>query len=335
LGLRKLQHVRVVEHKITRGEKSPHFKEGLKGMNEKRNVPEIVSIVALGSSKQAFLTETMTTGNPRGVADEVWVVNKMGSAIRHDLLWRMDDLKVKYGCNDREYSGGNTQKGTTIHDTWDNFLRNHDRPIVTSRAYQDEYPTSIEYPLEDVINTIGYSYFRTTPAYAAAFAIHIGVKQLRIYGCDYVYPSNKYKAESGRANLEFILGIGMTMGMEVWVPPTTTLLDSMSPTQDKMYGYIDPVEVKPDPENPDRWKVTFLPEVGKKMMEDQVIEERKQLQSLITKYKDGVKHDLIEGKWITKDDIDEHFKQKQLLDAPLRDGKGRFKKKESQKENKK
>ena len=278
-----------------------------------RKVPEIVALVALGTSKQAFLTETMTTGNPRGVSDEVWVVNKMGSAIRHDILWRMDDLKAKYECNDREYSGGNTKEGTTIHNTWDSFLRNHDRPIITSRKYS-EYPTSLEYPLEDVINTIGYSYFRTTPAYAAAFAIHIGVKQLRIYGCDYVYPSNKYKAESGRANLEFILGIGMTMGMEVWVPPTTTLLDARSPTQDKMYGYIDPIEVKPDPENPDRWKVNFLPEVGKKIMEKQIINERLQLQALITKYRDGVKHDLIEGGWITKDDIDNHEKQK-LLEA--------------------
>jgi len=48
----------------------------------------------------------------------------------------------------------------------------------------------------------------------------------------------------------------------------------------------------------------------------------------MSKYRDDVKHDLIDGKWITKNDIDNHNK---LLDAPLRDEKGRFKKKESQK----
>ena len=269
-----------------------------------KKVPEVVSIVGLGASKNAFLVEAMTTGNPRGTADEVWAINKLGAVIAHDMLWRMDDLKVKFDCNDKEYSGGNTVPGTTIHDTWDTFLRNHNKPIVTSKAYP-EYPTSIEYPLEKVINTIGYSYFRTTPAYAAAFAIHIGVKQLRIYGCDYVYPGSAYRAESGRANLEFILGIGMTMGMEVWVPPTTTLLDSCTPTIEKMYGYRDPIEVKPNPENPSLWQVNFLPEVGEKERKQKVLIEKDRLQALMTKYRDDVKADLIDGKWITKEDIDE------------------------------
>ena len=274
-------------------------------MVKKKEVPEIVSLIGLGSSKKTFMVEAMTTGNYKGVSDEVWVVNKLGATLQHDMLWRMDDMRKLYDCNDKEYSGGNTEKGTTIHDTWDNRLKNHDKPIVTSTAYP-EYPTAVEYPLEAVINTIGYSYFRTTPAYAAAFAIHIGVKQLRIFGCDYVYPGNVYQGESGRANLEFILGIGMTMGMEVWVPPTTTLLDSNTPTNEKMYGYLNPIEVKPNPDNPKMWQVNFLPEVGKKLRDEKVLKEKATLQGLMTKYLGDVKHDLIEGKWITKEDIDNH-----------------------------
>ena len=301
---------------------------------EKKEVPKVVSLVALGNSKLAFFAESMIIGCSKGVADEVWVINKMGVLIKHDMLFRMDDMRTSYPCNSKRYEGGNADGNKSIHDTYDEFLKNHDKPIVTSKAYP-EYPTAIDYPLEAVINTIGYSYFRTTPAYAAAFAIHIGVKQLRIYGCDFVYP-NRYAAEAGRANMEFILGIGMTMGMEVWTPPTTTLLDSKAPTMEKMYGYRDPIEVMPDPEDKNRWKVYPRPDLGEKDRIEIAKKERVELQKLMTKYKEEVKHDLIEGKGITKDDIDQHEINKQvqqkLLDAPDRDSKGRFiKKKESQK----
>jgi hypothetical protein len=274
---------------------------------EKKAVPEVVSLVALGASKRDFFTEAMTVGNRKGVSDEVWVVNKMGCLVKHDMLWRMDDLMNVYACNNKVYTGGNVKEPVTIHDTYTEFLKNHNKPIVTSTAYPDEFPTSVQYPLEDVINTIGYSYFRTTPAYAAAFAIHIGVKRLRIFGCDYVYPTNKHRAEAGRANLEFILGIGMTMGMEVWVPPSSSLLDSCIPTMERMYGYIDPIEVKPSPEDDNLWKVYRRPDLRTKELEKQQRAEEKELQRLMTKYANIVKHDLIDGKYITKDDIDKHF----------------------------
>ena len=40
---------------------------------------------------------------------------------------------------------------------------------------------------------------------------------------------------------------------------------------------------------------------------------------MISKYKEELKHDLIDGEWITKEDIENHTftkKEKQLLDAP-------------------
>ena len=293
-------------------------------MIEKREVPEVVSLVALGGSKKDFFTEAMTIGNKRGLSDEVWVINKMGCLIKHDMLWRMDDLMTLRDCNTKTYTGGNVAEPAMIHDTYTEFLRQHNKPIVTTIAYPEEFPMSWAYPLEDVINTIGYSYFRTTPAYAAAFAIHIGVKKLRIYGCDFVYPQSKYRHEAGRANMEFILGIGMTMGMEVWVPASSTLLDSCIPTMEKMYGYPYPVEVKPDPEDDSRWKIFPRPDLKEKDDEELQKREEAELQRLMSKYANIVKHDLIEGGYITHEDIDNHTK---LLDAP-RDEKGRFKKKE-------
>lgn len=297
---------------------------------EKREVPEVVSIVALGNSKAAFFAEVLASGNPRGVANEVWVINKLGCILKHDVLWRMDDLHKHYKCNNRLIQGGSIKEPVSVHDTYTDWLKNHDKPIITSTAYP-EFPTSAEYPLENVINTIGYSYFRTTPAYAAAYAIYLGVKQLRLYGCDYIYPKSSYSHEAGRANLEFILGIGMTMGVEVFVPPSTTLLDSCIPPSEKIYGYIDPIEVLPDPDDETRWKVTPRPDLRIKEEKKVQLAEEKQLQVLLTKYRDIVKHDMIDGKWITKEDIDKH----KFPDAPKKakkKAKGGIKK--SQKEKK-
>ena len=52
-------------------------------MSKKREVPEVVSLVALGSSKAEFFHECMMTGKPKGVANEVWAINKLGVIIKH------------------------------------------------------------------------------------------------------------------------------------------------------------------------------------------------------------------------------------------------------------
>jgi hypothetical protein len=276
---------------------------------EKKEAPKVVSLVALGASKTDFFNECMTTGNPRGLSDEVWVINKMGVVIKHDMLFRMDDLSITYDCNNKHYKGGTINEKKSVHATYDEFLRNHDKPIVTSKAY-DDYPTSVEYPLEKVVNLFGRAYFRTTPAYAAAFALMIGVKQLRVYGCDYVYSTNKFQAEMGRANLESVLTVCMERGMDVWVAPKSSLFDTNLPDDEMMYGYKYPMDIIPDPEDETRYKVISRPEVYENRNKAKMKDEQFELQKLMSKYRDYVKHDLIDGKWITKEDIDRHFEGK-------------------------
>ena len=290
-------------------------------MVKKREVPEVVSLVALGDSKTAFFHECMMTGKPKGVANEVWAINKLGVIIKHDVVWRMDDLSEVVDCNEKLFSGGCLGKeAEDIHTQIDTWMKNHDKPIITSKAYPEIYPTSVEYPLEAVINKIGFSYFRTTPAYAAAFAIYIGVKQLRVFGCDFVYPGSAYVAEAGRANMEFILGIGMTMGMDVYVPPTSTLLDTCIPIPEKIYGYKDTFEVLPDPEDEKKWKVVPNPDIGRLYKEEIEKREKAMLKEYMVKYKDDVTSDILEANWITKDDIDNFVKPKPLLEAPPEKG---------------
>jgi len=248
---------------------------------EQKKVPEIVALVAMGSSRMNYAADVMKAGGPKGIVDETWVVNKLGMVFNHDVVFRMDDLRKPRECNLTR--GRNRDPNCTIHEMQDDWMKTHDKPIITSTAYP-EYPTSVSYPLESVINTIGYSYFLTTPAYAAAFAIHIGIKHLKLYGCDYVYKNNKYMAESGRGNLEFILGIGMMKGMKVEVARSSTLLGTNLDIGEHLYGYENIIEVVESKEENKRYELRVREDLTKKRNEAIEKYERKQMELLKRKY---------------------------------------------------
>jgi hypothetical protein len=111
----------------------------------------------------------------------------------------------------------------------------HPGPIITSREHPD-YPGLVAFPLEEVVNSLGQAYFNSTAAYAVAYAIHLGVKHISIFGCDYTYP-DAHDAEKGRGCLEFWLGIASARGIKLSVPKTSTLLDGIYTQQEHFYGY--------------------------------------------------------------------------------------------------
>jgi len=273
---------------------------------EQRKVPEVVALVAMGNSRMNYVSQVMKTGCPKGVADETWVINKLGSIYKHDILFRMDDLRKPRKINQRVICD---KDKVTVHDRQDEWMRNHDRPIITSTAYP-EYPTSVTYPLEAVINTIGYSYFLTTPAYAAAFAIHIGVKHLKLYGCDFVYTDNKYVSEMGKGNMEFILAIGMMKGVKIEVAKSSTLLGMNLEFGQHLYAYEDIVETVKSEQEGKTYDVKVRKDLTEKRDKRRALIEKAQLQELLDKYEDEVVRDLIKGGYITHETINS------LLDAP-------------------
>lgn len=284
-------------------------------ITEERSIPETVSIVALGQSKQIFIHETIRTGTPRGVADEVWTINKLGPCLKHDLLFRMDDLREFYPINRHKFIDQRGEK-VKVHDAFLDFLKNHDKPIITSKAYP-EFPMSIEFPLQEVVNSVGTDYIRTTPAYAIAFAIHIGVKKIRLYGLDYSYPNDRHTAEAGRANVEFLIAIALHRGIDVWVPHTSTLLDKnliSNKNFNQFYGYRDHIdcEVKEG-----KFNLVFDAEKADKIRKNKIDREKLTLQNLMTKYREDVKKDLIVGKWITREDFDKYDVQETTILKPL------------------
>jgi hypothetical protein len=120
------------------------------------------------------------------------------------------------------------------------WLRKHPGPIYTS-IVREGYPGLVPFPLQEVLNRKhdsngGAPYFNSTAAYAVAYAVHIGVKRLSLFGLDYTLP-NVHRAEKGRACVEFWLGIAAARGMEITIPETSSLMDACATDRDRLYGY--------------------------------------------------------------------------------------------------
>jgi len=187
-----------------------------------RDIPESVVIVAMGQSRIDYGTHSSWLGSYKEVAGEVWVINRMATYVYHDILFRMDDLM---------------QPRDDIPEAFKKTMKEHPL-LVTSKAYPEEYPGSVDYPLEQVVQYIGVPYLNTTPAYALAYAIYLGIQEIHIYGCDYTYP-NQVLFEKGRACFEWLMGFAFAKGIELKMGPNTSLMDVCLPPEQKFYGYSD------------------------------------------------------------------------------------------------
>ncbi len=190
-------------------------------------VPDHVVILGLGPSAEAYVDLTKRLGSRRAFADEVWAINALGDILACDRIFHMDDVRIQQIRTDAR-----PESNIANMLAW---LKTHPGPVYTSRKHPD-YPGLVEFPLADVIQSCGVAYFNNTAAYAVAYAVHIGVKQISLFGCDYTYP-NAHDAERGRACLEFHLGIAKARGIQIGLPGRTSLMDSLYPEQQRLYGY--------------------------------------------------------------------------------------------------
>lgn len=216
----------------------------------RRGVPDHVAIIGLGPSCAAFFEMTRRMGGVSAYCDEVWGINAIGDVLRCDRIFHMDDLRVQE-ARAAENPGGNIAAMVR-------WLKTHPGPVYTSRI-RPGYPGLVEFPLEDVLNARhdgngGAPYFNSTAAYAIAFAIHIGVRQISLFGLDYTLP-NSHHAEQGRACCEFWLGIAAARGIELTIPSTSSLMDACATDRDRLYGY-DCVDVAMSEEG-SRLRVSF------------------------------------------------------------------------------
>lgn len=176
-----------------------------------------VAIIAMGNSHFDFTNRCAVAGGRKQVADEIWAINAMAGIIQCDRAIMMDP----------------TSYIEEALEGYDWLKADPGFPIYSSEAV-DGREWIIEYPLEEVLNSLQFPYFNTTVAYAIALAIAGGAKTIQLYGCDFTY-TDLHSAESGRACCEFWIREALNRGIRVEMAKTTTLLDQYNSR--KLYGY--------------------------------------------------------------------------------------------------
>lgn len=169
--------------------------------------PRRVAILALGPSIKDYVNES---ARKKGLfrVDETWGVNTSHRSFKCDKIWVMDDLK----------------KVAHNYPDWSNELKLEKTPIITC-IQNDDFPSSVPFPLEEVCNEFKDDYFSTTVAYMIAYAAYIRVEELLLFGVDFYYP-NAIIVESGSAGVAYWLGIAKSRGVHYKIPGSSTLLDA-------------------------------------------------------------------------------------------------------------
>lgn len=207
-----------------------------------------VAIVALGPSSKEYVDLAKRNGGRSALWDETWAINAMGDVIACDLVFHMDDVRIQ-----EIRAAANPAGNIAAMLPW---LKRSPVPVVTSRKHAD-YPALVEFPLEDVLNHFGHEYFNSTAAYAIAFAVHIGVAELSLFGMDFTYP-NRHDAEKGRACVEYWLGQARARDIKLLMPRESTLMDAYAGRASRLYGY-DTVDVKFNLQPDGTVKLDFVP----------------------------------------------------------------------------
>jgi len=113
----------------------------------------------------------------------------------------------------------------TDHEGW---IRDCGIPVLMTQRH-DHLPTSVRFPIEDILADIGVDYFTSTISLLLGWAIHQGYKVIGLYGIDLVV-GTEYEVQKSSA--EFLLGVAHGRGIEIVLPANCALLRATH-----RYGY--------------------------------------------------------------------------------------------------
>lgn len=83
-----------------------------------------------------------------------------------------------------------------------------------------EYPNSITYPLDDVIETVGVDYFQSSAAYMIALAVHERASDIALFGLS-MGDDTPYAYQ--RANAEYMVGLATGSGISVHIQQPSSI----------------------------------------------------------------------------------------------------------------
>lgn len=113
---------------------------------------------------------------------------------------------------------------------------------VYMQQHWDIVPTSIAYPLNDVLKNFG-NYFTNSVSYMIALAMMEKYEEIHIYGVDMAVvgndvlnpEANEYSYQ--RPSVEFFLGLALGRGIKIYLPPECDLLKTRF-----LYGFEEQQE---------------------------------------------------------------------------------------------
>lgn len=100
------------------------------------------------------------------------------------------------------------------------FLANCNIPLYMWQHFP-EFPTSIPYPLQQVVERFGSKYFTNSISYMVALSLLEGFEEIWITGVDMACDS-EYQTQ--RASVEWWIGLAQGMGVKVYIPDDSDLL---------------------------------------------------------------------------------------------------------------
>lgn len=164
---------------------------------------------------------------------DIWVFNEAGSnewVKRVDAVFQIHLPPIWKNPNNKNDPG---------HYEW--LKQQHPFPVYMQDEYPD-VPSSVKYPLEDVIQQLLpnlrrrgakrkeeiVKYFSSSPAYAIALALCQGYERIELYGVE-MATVTEYQTQ--RSGVALWLGIAVGRGVEVILPEESGLLKGL------LYGY--------------------------------------------------------------------------------------------------
>ena len=180
-----------------------------------------LTILAMGRSINEWISQTYL--NPD--FGEIWTINNGGLMFRHDVLWDMHTDEYLAALSELDRSRVSVRRA---------LLQSHDRPIVMPKA-DIGIPTSVTFPLKDIIDLTQSSWFNNGTAYMLAAALCCKVDRLHLYGVDFV--GSQYEAQ--RACTMYWLGRLIQAGCRIGgVGPL--VYDMQRQSGAVLYGYHEP-----------------------------------------------------------------------------------------------
>lgn len=199
----------------------------------------VVAIVAQGFSMTDYFTDFIRQGHSKVFANEVWGVNTVPLLTPCDRAFIMDNPTATLASNP------DSRQVMMLRD-WAHRGAGG-VPVYTSR-HDPKMPTSIEYPLAEVVAAVGTMWFNNTVPYMVAYANMIGIKKLYLYGCDYYHrgfagavdgAQGAFVWEAGASCLTHHLDLFRAAGGEIAIAKNSILMDTGAPTAGQFYGYVE------------------------------------------------------------------------------------------------